>query len=66
MRYHQITPEDRYTLATLRKQSPALSMAAMAALRGRHRSTVMREFRRNCVRLDGAYRYGAIVTTSAM
>ena len=56
MRYRQITPEERYTLATLRKQSPALSMAAMAALLGRHRSTVMREFRRNCARLDGAYR----------
>ena len=56
MRYHQITPEERYTLATLRKQSPALSMAAMAALLGRHRSTVMREFRRNCARFDGAYR----------
>src|ERR1700687_6165237 len=56
MRYHQITPEERYTLATLPKQSPALSMAAMATLLGRHRSTIMREFRRNCARLDGAYR----------
>lgn len=56
MRYLQITPEERYTLATLRKQRPALSMAAMAELLGRHRSTVMREFRRNCKRYDGAYR----------
>ena len=56
MRYHQITPEERYTLATLRKQTPPLSNAAMARLLGRHRSTVMREFRRNVARFDGAYR----------
>jgi transposase, IS30 family len=56
MRYRQITPEERYTLATLRKQRPMLSMAAMAELLGRHRSTVMREFRRNCKTYDGAYR----------
>ena len=56
MRYRQITPEERYTLATLRKQTPPLSNAAMAQLLGRHRSTVMREFRRNCARYDGAYR----------
>lgn len=56
MRYHQITPEERYTLAMLRKQTPRLSGAAMAALLGRHRSTIMREFRRNSARYDGAYR----------
>ena len=56
MRYHQITPEERYTLATLRKQTPSPSNAAMARLLGRHRSTIMREFRRNCARFDGAYR----------
>jgi len=56
MRYHQITPEERYTLATLRKQTPPPSNAAMARLLGRHRSTIMREFGRNCTRFDGAYR----------
>jgi len=56
MRYHQITPEERYTLATLRKQTPMPSNAAMARLLDRHRSTIMREFRRNCARFDGAYR----------
>jgi transposase, IS30 family len=56
MAYYQITPEERYTLATLRKQTPRLSGAAMAALLGRHRSTIMREFRRNSARYDGAYR----------
>ena len=57
MRYHQITPEERYTLATLRKQVPALSMAAIARMMGRHRSTISREIRRNSSRHDGAYRY---------
>ena len=56
MRYHQITREERYTLATLRKQTPRPSAAAMAALLGRHRSTITREFRRNCKPYDGAYR----------
>jgi IS30 family transposase len=56
MPYHQITPEERYTLATLRKQTPRPSGAAMAALLGRHRSTIMREFRRNSAPYDGAYR----------
>lgn len=56
MPYHQITPEERYTLATLRKQTPPLSHAAMARLLGRHRSTITREFQRNCARHDGAYR----------
>jgi IS30 family transposase len=44
-------------LATLRKQVPALSCAAMAGLMGRHRSTISREFRRNSARHDGAYRH---------
>ena len=57
MRYHQITPEERYTLATLRKQVPALSMAAIARLMNRNRSTISREIRRNSSRHDGAYRY---------
>lgn len=54
MRYQQITPEERYTLALLRKQG--YSDAEIARLTGRHRSTIGREFRRNCTRHDGAYR----------
>jgi transposase, IS30 family len=54
MAYHQITPDERYTLAVLRKQG--CSDAEMARLLGRHRSTIGREFRRNATRHDGAYR----------
>lgn len=57
LRYHQITPEERYTLATLRKQTPRLSSAKIARLMGRHRSTIIREIRRNSTAPDGAYRY---------
>ena len=58
MPYHQITPAERYTLATLRKQERRLSCAEIARLMGRHRSTISRELRRNCSRHDGGYRSG--------
>ena len=32
MSYHQITPEERYTLATLRKQTPALTQTEQRGL----------------------------------
>ena len=54
MRYHQITPEERYTLGVLRKQG--FTNAAMARALGRHRSTIGREFARNHSPYDGAYR----------
>ena len=57
MCYRQITPEERYTLARLRTQVPALTGAAMGRIMGRHRSTISRELRRNSARLDGAYRH---------
>ena len=54
MTYHQITPEERYTLGALRRQG--YSNAEMARVTGRHRSTIGREFLRNCAKHDGAYR----------
>jgi IS30 family transposase len=54
MTYRQLTPDERYMLAAFRMQG--LSQAEMARELGRHRSTVCREFRRNCSRADGHYR----------
>jgi len=56
MRYQQITREERYTLATLRKQEPKLSNRAIARLMERHPSTICREVKRNSTPYDGAYR----------
>lgn len=55
MTYHQITPAERYTLGALRKQG--YSNAEIARVTNRHRSTIGREFRRNCAKHDGAYRH---------
>ncbi len=51
MTYHQITFEERYTLGLLRRQGHA--PAAIARMLGRHRSTVLREVRRNRAASDG-------------
>lgn len=54
MTYRQLTDEERYTIAALRREG--LNQAQIARRLGRHRSTVSREVRRNAARLDGAYR----------
>jgi transposase, IS30 family len=56
MRYHQITREERYTLAQWRMQQPRLSNAEIARRMDRHPSTIGRELRRNSATSDGAYR----------
>ena len=52
--YRQITFGERYTLGLL--QQRGLSPAAIARVLGRHRSTMLREVRRNRARSDGTYR----------
>jgi IS30 family transposase len=55
MSYQQLTSIERYILSALRKQG--LSIAVMARILDRHRSTIYREFERNsCHRTDGHYR----------
>ncbi|HEV7891124.1 MAG TPA: helix-turn-helix domain-containing protein, partial [Pyrinomonadaceae bacterium] len=54
MTYRQLTPEERYMLAALRRQG--LNQSEIARSLGRHRSTVCREVRRNSTRADGHYR----------
>jgi IS30 family transposase len=54
MTYGQLTPEERYMLAALRRQG--LNKSQIALSLGRHRSTVCRELRRNSTRVDGRYR----------
>ncbi len=54
MLYRQITFAERYTLGLLRRDG--LSPAAIARTLGRHRSTILREVRRNRAASDGTYR----------
>ncbi|MCA1567741.1 MAG: IS30 family transposase [Acidobacteria bacterium] len=54
MMHRQLTSEERYMLAALRKQG--LKQSEIARALGRHRSTVCREVRRNSARADGRYR----------
>src|SRR5437879_10076663 len=54
MMYRQITFAERYTLGVLRRGG--LSPAAIARTLGRHRSTILREVRRNSAHSDGTYR----------
>jgi IS30 family transposase len=54
MTYRQLSPEERYMLAALRRQG--CNQSEIARQLGRHRSTVCREVRRNSTRADGHYR----------
>jgi IS30 family transposase len=54
MKYHQLSTEERYELAAMRRQH--VGMAAMAEHLGRHRSTLYREVKRNQSVHDGCYR----------
>src|ERR1039457_611912 len=54
VKYHQLSTEERYELAALRRQS--LRVVAMAQHLGRHRSTLYREVKRNQSAHDGRYR----------
>lgn len=54
MAYRQITSEERYTIAALRREG--FNQSQIANRLGRHKSTISREVRRNAARLDGAYR----------
>ena len=56
MRYHQITPDERYTLAALQTQRPRLSNSEIARIMGRSPSTISRELRRNATPYDQSYR----------
>jgi IS30 family transposase len=54
MAYHQLSSDERYTIAALRWLG--WNYSEVASYVGRHRSTISREVRRNSARLDGAYR----------
>src|SRR5437899_7929060 len=63
MTYRQITSEERYILATLRRQG--FNQAEIARELGRHRSTVGRELKRNSARFDGCYRPSKAIERTA-
>ena len=63
MTYHQITSEERYILATLRKQG--FNQAKIARELGRHRSTIGRELKRNSARFDDCYRPSKAIERTA-
>jgi transposase, IS30 family len=63
MTYHQITSEERYILATLRKQD--FNQSEIARELGRHRSTICRELKRNSARFDGCYRPSKAIERTA-
>ncbi len=54
MTYHQITSEERYTIATLRQQG--FNQSEISRALGRHRSSISRELRRNLSAYDRCYR----------
>lgn len=55
MKYQQLTSPERYIISALRKQG--LNQSDIAQHLGRHRSTISREFSRNCCWIiDDAYR----------
>lgn len=63
MTYRQITSEERYILATLRKQG--FNQSEIARELGRHRSTICRELQRNSARWDGHYRPSKAIERTA-
>jgi IS30 family transposase len=63
MTYHQITSEERYILATLRRQG--FNQSEIARELGRHRSSICRELKRNSARFDGCYRPSKAVERTA-
>src|SRR5271154_6935373 len=54
MKYHQLSKEERYEIAAMRRQG--LRMAEMATHLGRYPSTLYREVKRNRSAHDGRYR----------
>jgi IS30 family transposase len=54
VKYHQLSTEERYEIAAMRRQH--VGMAKMAEHLGRHRSTLYREVKRNQSAHDGRYR----------
>ncbi len=49
MKYHQLTERERYTIAKMRMQH--FSIAEIARVLGRHRSTIHREVKRNSTQM---------------